>query len=579
MLKQLLIRFGKKTSMQLLSAVLLFSFTLTTFAQSAKQSKKIGSVTEVYQQLSSTVANGKQNIKSLETTIAALPVVIEVNKPEYIMGKIEGNQTSSVFFDFVDGKLEGKVVIPNQRKAYNYYTDEQGNVFVEEIDINKVICIDMSAASQPVFEDNGKRSSSVPVLNSLPGAASVIMLDFDGHNVTGGNWGTINAASANFADAKIKIAWDVVAEDFRPYVVNVTTEEAVFMAAAVNKRKRCVITPTTTAAPGAGGVAYIGSFDDGKDGNVAWTFNLGGDGKLSGETSSHEVGHTVGLNHDGRTSPSETYYQGHTNKAWGPLMGASYDDKVGHWSKGEYQSANNQEDDLTIIGTKNGFGFRADEAGNTIAAAKALVIGGGGVVTGTNNYGIVTSAADVDVYSFTSAAGQVTLDVKPAPSHPNLDVLLKLTNASGTDVTPAANPTTTMSASITATIPSAGTYYLHIDGTGNADPLTTGWTDYGSIGEYTISGTVPTPNSVQDINNHVSFQAYPNPSNGQVLIRVANPEDRNEIKVTNMVGEVIFNKTSNSGLALVDLTNYPQGIYFISVANSNGTSTVKQIKE
>lgn len=574
MLKKLPLRSGK----QLLSVALLFSFTITAFAQSAKQSKKIGSVSEVYQQLSSAPENGKQNVKSLETTLAAITVVIEVNKPELIIGKIQGNQTSSVFFDFVDGKLKGKVVIPNQYKAYNYFTDEQANVFVEEIDINTVICIGMPAAPVVGLENNtGKRSSSVPLYQSLPGATAVIMMDFDGQNVSGGNWGTINAASANFTDAKIKMAWDVAAEDYRPYQVNVTTDEAVFQAAPKNRRKRCVITPTTTAAPGAGGVAYIGSFDDGNDGNVAWVFNLGGDGKTTGETVSHEIGHTVSLGHDG--SPAGTYYMGHSNKLWSPIMGASYDDKVGHWSKGEYKDANNKEDDLNKIGTLNGFGYRTDDVGNTIATAKALVVGAGGVVTASDNLGVITSRTDVDVYSFTAdKGGQVNITVN-VPNHPNLDVLLKLTDASGTDVVPVVNPTTTMSASVTATLAAPGTYYLHIDGTGVADPLTTGYTDYCSIGEYTVSGTISGVTGINENNNQVSFQTYPNPSSGEVTIRITNPGEKNEIKVVNMLGEVLVNKISTSGLATVDLANYTEGIYFISVANSNGTTTVKQIKK
>lgn len=42
----------------------------------------------------------------------------------------------------------------------------------------------------------------------------------------------------------------------------------------------------------------------------------------------------------------------------------------------------------------------------------------------------------------------------------------------------------------------AGTYFLEIDGVGAGNPLVsppTGYTDYGSLGRYTISGTVVDP--------------------------------------------------------------------------------------
>src|SRR5690349_3112614 len=98
MLKKLPIHSGKGRRLQLLSAVLLFPFALTAFAQSAGTGKKIGSVTEIYQLLRSAAPNEKQNIKSLETSLGTIQVLMEVNKPDLMIGKIPGNQTSSVFF-------------------------------------------------------------------------------------------------------------------------------------------------------------------------------------------------------------------------------------------------------------------------------------------------------------------------------------------------------------------------------------------------------------------------------------------------------------------------------------------------
>src|SRR5207253_2636980 len=46
-----------------------------------------------------------------------------------------------------------------------------------------------------------------------------------------------------------------------------------------------------------------------------------------------------------------------------------------------------------------------------------------------------------------------------------------------------------LNATISATL-AAGSYYLRISGTGNGDPLVTGYTSYGSIGNYVITGTL-----------------------------------------------------------------------------------------
>ena len=68
-------------------------------------------------------------------------------------------------------------------------------------------------------------------------------------------------------------------------------------------RMRCVISPGSgsTIANGAGGVAFLTSFKTNDD-TPCWVFMS--DPKSGGEAASHEVGHTLGLSHDGRISPS-----------------------------------------------------------------------------------------------------------------------------------------------------------------------------------------------------------------------------------------------------------------------------------
>ena len=57
-------------------------------------------------------------------------------------------------------------------------------------------------------------------------------------------------------------------------------------------------------------------------------------GKSVAEASSHEVGHSLGLSHDGTSSTS--YYTGHGNGEtdWAPLMGVGYYANVTTWDRG-----------------------------------------------------------------------------------------------------------------------------------------------------------------------------------------------------------------------------------------------------
>ena len=115
-----------------------------------------------------------------------------------------------------------------------------------------------------------------------------------------------------------------------PFNINVTTDLKVFQNAPEGRRQRVVITPTTKAAPGAGGVAYIGSFNWTGD-TPCWVFITSG--KSCAEAASHEAGHTLGLGHDGKdvNGTHTEYYggQGSGNTGWAPIMGVGYD-QTGH---------------------------------------------------------------------------------------------------------------------------------------------------------------------------------------------------------------------------------------------------------
>jgi hypothetical protein len=353
-------------------------------------------------------------------------------------------------------------------------------------------------------------------LNSLLGANQTIYLDFDGNITSGTSWNTserpaniitpafdIDGDTASFSSAEletIQYIWQRVVEDFSPFNVNVTTQAPADINDLIKSASDDTRWGVRVAIGGsyddwygkeAGGTALFGSFNWNSD-TPAFVFakDTIGNEKYTADLISHEVGHTLGLEHDGRITPAEEYYQGHGSgeTGWASIVGTAYYQSLAQWSKGEYAFANNTEDDLQIITTQNGFTYRADDSGDTIATAKPLTISS----TSISGSGIIERNTDLDFYSFVTDTGLISLIVNPFNRGPNLDILAELYNSTGTLIA-SSNATDLLSASITTNVV-AGNYYLKIDGIGKENPLSTGYTDYGSLGQYFIGGTVTFPN-------------------------------------------------------------------------------------
>jgi hypothetical protein len=492
-----------------------------------------------------------------------LPVAVSFRRSlgtgaEQLAGSIE-NVPNSSFYLMIEGKsVYGHVLLNSSKKAYKYTSDNSGAVFVEETDINSVVCVDYTKANTTPNEEGITGTSAanavaaVTDLQSYPGGNGCVLLDFDGQYVSGTGWNNgnpINAAPANLSDADKENVWKMISEDFRPFHLNVTTSEAVFNTYPKTKRMRCIFTPTNTAAPGAGGVAYLGSFRW-NDETPCWVFNSGA--RAAGEAGSHEVGHTFGLSHDGRTSPDEEYYQG--QGTWAPIMGVGYYKSLVQWSKGEYANPSTTQDDLAIIsGTTYGVGYRADDYGNTTSAAGTLGIDASGNV---NKAGIIERTGDVDMFSFSTTGGTLNLTFNPNAYAPNLDIIATLYNSAGTAIT-SANPTAlnaTLNTSLTA-----GNYYVSVTGTGSGTPNTTGYSNYGSLGYYTITGSItgggsnPNPTGIaifyKDCNYTGSFAVGLNEGTytiAQLTAKGITNKDISSIKITAGY-EVVLYKNDNLG--------------------------------
>ncbi|HEY5551218.1 MAG TPA: PKD domain-containing protein, partial [Opitutaceae bacterium] len=189
-----------------------------------------------------------------------------------------------------------------------------------------------------------------------------------------------------------------------------------------------------------------------------------------------------------------------------PIMGVGYYRSIVQWSKGEYALANNSQDDLAVM-PSYGAAIAADDHGNTIATA--TVLSGSSVAA----LGVIETRADVDVFRFDTAAGAVSFNVTGTSPEPNVDTKLELLGSSGSII--ASNDASGLNASIATTL-AAGTYYLRVDGVGFGDPLSTGYSDYASTGEYTLTGTVVSSGLVAPV-----AVASVNPTSGLAPLVVA----------------------------------------------------------
>nr|WP_067293656.1 Ig-like domain-containing protein [Marinobacterium profundum] len=416
--------------------------------------------------------------------------------------------------------------IPEQDYAY-LQIDNEGGVYYSDTELPAPPDIDTDSAETALVDSAlllsvaGQDSFS---LHSRPGAERVVFLDFDGHDITGTAWNSgastyyakpysTDADGSTFSDAEraaIAEIWHRVAEDMAPFDIDVTTEDPGQFGPLVG---HVLITPNTDEtgaampANGGGGVAYVGVWGYSNYTNyqpaLVYYENLASFSPYIAEAASHEFGHNLSLAHDG--SSTESYYRGHGSGAvsWAPIMGVGYYQNVTQWSAGEYLDANNTQDDLQAIGDR--LGYRDDDHGDSRGTASALALDANGTVFVTTpemdphnsdsaNKGVIETRTDSDVFWFDSGAGALSLNITPAwdafyrssRRGANLDIEATLYDALGNPLV-SSDPLDETLARIDTTV-AQGRYYLAITGVGNTQVP---YSDYGSLGMYFITGTVP----------------------------------------------------------------------------------------
>ncbi|MGE3806572.1 MAG: choice-of-anchor Q domain-containing protein, partial [Gemmataceae bacterium] len=326
-------------------------------------------------------------------------------------------------------------------------------------------------------------ASTVPALDSNPGAADTLYLDFDGHSGT--DWGTgytafpfdFNGNGAQFSPAErlaIYNTWRIVAEDYSPFAINISTVEPASFAPGVAFRQ--IITNSDgSIVPGGAFNAGISQLDIYRAISLrtafvfeAFVFGPGTDPSRqimlvpfrNGNVASHEFAHALNLNH--LDLPRAIMNQGV----------ASF--FLARWSSQPIQ------DDMAVISRpENTFGYRTDDHGNTTAEATLLDGPAGSTFQAS---GIINHhATDVDFFQFeVTTAGTTRINVTVDDYVANLDVRLSLYDALG-NLVASDDPANALDAAYQGSL-AVGTYFLEV-----------GSDSYGEAGQYTVQVVTPAP--------------------------------------------------------------------------------------
>jgi len=362
-------------------------------------------------------------------------------------------------------------------------------------------------------------------LHSNPGSNRVIYLDFQGQGShVDGFWNngqpfetprfSLDGDPNSWSDAELNFVqqvWQAVSEDYAPFNIDVTTQDpgsdnlTRSDASDQNYGTHLAITMHTSWSPscGCGGVAGIGLFDSiGFTATKGWVFTdgTGSNAIFTALAASHEIGHTLGLLHQGYKDDKGKvveYASGWT--PYGPIMGAPYVQAVTQWSNSDYKSAyvngasKNKQDDISVMQT-HGAVIKTDDYADNAKAAYNLTSAGG------QADGLISTRADSDWFAVNTSSNNISVMASPSLLMPNLDISLTLYNSKN-QVLATSNPATTyqgpatsgggMVAGIEAKV-TPGTYYVKVDGAGQGLMSAFGsYSDYGSLGPYHIQTVDP----------------------------------------------------------------------------------------
>ena len=176
-------------------------------------------------------------------------LVVKASRSEatYVSGRLTQPEAGRFFFHKqgmagTAGEFIGVVEFPGSNRAYRIEpTGPEGAPELVERPLEEVLCINLP---RPAESGWGLRPKIPPLnpaaypdlpippyqngivtLQSLPGAQTVIYLDFQGGYTD--SWGGIAYARPDMNNAQIREVWQRMAEHFMPFNINVTTDLSV----------------------------------------------------------------------------------------------------------------------------------------------------------------------------------------------------------------------------------------------------------------------------------------------------------------------------------------------------------------
>jgi hypothetical protein len=383
--------------------------------------------------------------------------------------------------------------------------DGQGRVFFAEAPPTLAAPAGSTTASITLIDGSLAPMDQTFRLHSRAGARKTLYLNFRGADLSATAWRLaapvpafdLDGSPGSFSDMelqRIQYIWQRVAEDYAPFDVDVTTEAPAADALARRSTRDAVYGATAVITAragrmdgcGCGGISYLGVFDMTTElykTSLVFHDALLNDEKYIAEALSHELGHQLGLWHAGAWGLEYYTGQGSGNTGWAPIMGLGYYQPVVQWTRGDYTGASHPQDEVAAM-QGYGLALRADDHGSSVNTATAMTVVTGSSSANASARGVIERPDDIDMFSVTAPAGPVTVEVLPAARAANLDALLTLRSRDGT-VLGVANPDDALGATLSAVLPTSGTYYVSVQSTGHGD-ATTGYPTYGSLGQYQV---------------------------------------------------------------------------------------------